>query len=1049
MTPLQFRIVDGIYTYWVNHTVWNSALSLAGLRWYEFNQDTSGIPFIIQQGTWFPDRLTHRWLGSLAVDRDGNMAIGYSATRTDVGGPTIRYAGRLRTEPAGTLGPLENSFATPGYTIADNLNGVSDHPWGRQSQMSIDPADECLFWYTNSYFVAPVVLNQLWATRIGAFSFPNCGGGQNVRISLHTNGTQGNKSSGMDFEMYSVGISSDGRYVVFSSDATNLVAGDVNNLRDIFLRDRDVDMDGIYDETGQVSTTLISRDPNGLPANGNSWDVAISGNSRYIAYSSEASNLLLTADTNGTADVFVYDRFLDTTTRVSVTSGGAQAIGRSDQPFLNYTGRLVVFRSTAQNLAPGPMYNGTNIFLRDRDTDLNGDFDDTGGVVTALVSTNLNTPAGSPFPAPGAASFVDCYTPTISDSDFTSSSPAASQIINIAFACRITAPIGSSSVFGAVFAVNGLNIPPTITRVPSAPAVETAYTPFISGNGRFVVFVAQSWPVTPVAGTIMRMDFPSFSFASLIRISTTFLNPLVFTANPSFSPSISRDGRFVAYASNAPDLDIFPPDLNNLRDIFLWDEETGSNQRISLDFMGGDTNDWSFAPVISGDGGHVAYVSEASDLVNNDTNNVWDVFAFNGDQVRPKFLSIPSDQVVSPGSTVSVPVNFNSQGQSIDTVTFSIDFDEVCLAFDPTDSDADDIPDAITFNVSSDFVSSVTYNAADKDGELDFAIFDWTPPVRTNLPDGTLATIQFTVKATCQAAPGSSNTARVGFSNNPPPSFGYLGQSILGSSSDGFVRITDGILGDCNGDGLVDAGDLSGLVLEIFDGDGSNPMDTVGGTFAGNPVGCNPNQDYVIDAGDLSCTILIIQGNGATCTGLASIPAKTSWFDAGIPGTVKLEIPDQVPSFLNADTVIPVNLETGGNAISSAVFSVDFDEAWLSIDPADSNHDGLPDAIELSLSQGFMASTAFDPTDQDGELDFVIYNNPMAIPKTFSDGTIAKLTMRTGSPVKPTLAFIDWASDPRPSFGSVLGTSLASLTLNGSAYIAQLPYRLFSSGILG
>jgi hypothetical protein len=104
------------------------------------------------------------------------------------------------------------------------------------------------------------------------------------------------------------------------------------------------------------------------------------------------------------------------------------------------------------------------------------------------------------------------------------------------------------------------------------------------------------------------------------------------------------------------------------------------------------------------------------------------------------------------------------------------------------------------------------------------------------------------------------------------------------------VRILEGLLGDCNGDSAVNAGDLSAFVLEIFDGDDVLPEDTPGGTFPGNPVGCNPNQDFVVDIADLSCTVHIIFGDTG-CTGINSLKGAMMFLDVGLPAQV-VELPE-------------------------------------------------------------------------------------------------------------------------------------------------------------
>ena len=360
----------------------------------------------------------------------------------------------------------------------------------------------------------------------------------------------------------------------------------------------------------------------------------------------------------------------------------------------------------------------------------------------------------------------------------------------------------------------------------------------------------------------------------------------------SYSPSISWDGRYVSFASEAFNLDVTLPDNNARRDVFLHDRqlaldgiyEVGLTNRVSIAFDGSEFNGWSFAPMVAPYGKHVAYVSEASDLVAGDTNNHWDVFAYDSERIVPIFLSIPANIPGSIGSTVTVPVYFSGSSSSIDTTTFSIDFDENCLSFDDGD------PNAIQFMVNSNFVTSASYDPTDTDGEINISIHDQISP-RTSIPDGVIVNIELTVKATCAAAPGSSRSARVGFSNDPIPSFGTYGVSVDGLSLDGFVRILEGLLGDCNGDSAVDAGDLSALVLEIFDGDDVLPENTPGGTFPGNPVGCNPNQDFVVDAGDLSCTVMIIFGNTG-CTGVSAAASEALYIELAAPINTASQLPE-------------------------------------------------------------------------------------------------------------------------------------------------------------
>jgi hypothetical protein len=139
----------------------------AGIRWYEI-RNPSTTPSIFQQGSYAPDA-THRWMGSAAMDQSGDIAIGYSASSSSVF-PSLRYAGRVPTDPLGTLGQGEATlFAGPG-----SQSGTSSR-WGDYSALTVDPVDDCTFWYTNEYYPAGATSFN-WRTRIGSFKFASCGG---------------------------------------------------------------------------------------------------------------------------------------------------------------------------------------------------------------------------------------------------------------------------------------------------------------------------------------------------------------------------------------------------------------------------------------------------------------------------------------------------------------------------------------------------------------------------------------------------------------------------------------------------------------------------------------------------------------------------------------------------------------------------------------------------------------------------------------------------------------------------------------------------------
>jgi uncharacterized membrane protein len=146
----------------VNHSV--VAGSGGGIRWYEI-QNPSGTPIVAQQSTFAPDS-NYRWMGSVAMDQAGDLAVGYSVASSSLS-PSIRYAGRVATDPAGTL-ESEIPIITGGGSQTQGLSR-----WGDYSAMQVDPVDDCTFWFTEEYMATTGSFN--WNTRIANFKFPGCG----------------------------------------------------------------------------------------------------------------------------------------------------------------------------------------------------------------------------------------------------------------------------------------------------------------------------------------------------------------------------------------------------------------------------------------------------------------------------------------------------------------------------------------------------------------------------------------------------------------------------------------------------------------------------------------------------------------------------------------------------------------------------------------------------------------------------------------------------------------------------------------------------------
>lgn len=162
MYRLQYRNFGTHESLVVNHDVDINGADLAGIRWYELRKVGASPWSIFQQGDYSPDG-THRWMGSIAMDKNGNMALGYSISSTTTS-PSIRYTGREQGEPLGTMPQGEFTIVNGGGS-----QGFSER-WGDYSSMNVDPTDDCTFWYTTLYF--PTSAN--WQTRIASFKFDNC-----------------------------------------------------------------------------------------------------------------------------------------------------------------------------------------------------------------------------------------------------------------------------------------------------------------------------------------------------------------------------------------------------------------------------------------------------------------------------------------------------------------------------------------------------------------------------------------------------------------------------------------------------------------------------------------------------------------------------------------------------------------------------------------------------------------------------------------------------------------------------------------------------------
>jgi subtilisin-like proprotein convertase family protein len=223
---LQYRNFGSYETLVGNFTVDASGAEQAGIRWFELRK-TAGVWNLYQEGTYAPDA-TNRWMGSIAMDGSGNIALGYSVTSSTVY-PGVRYAGRRPTDPLGTLPRGENTlFAGSGSQTS------SSNRWGDYSAMTVDPVDDSTFWYTNEYIPA----NGLWTTRIGAFAFGPPGNAKPHSVSLADGATVSGINFGDHFvPVINVTTPTNAGFFLTGTPALNATAGiDADDLPPVTFR---------------------------------------------------------------------------------------------------------------------------------------------------------------------------------------------------------------------------------------------------------------------------------------------------------------------------------------------------------------------------------------------------------------------------------------------------------------------------------------------------------------------------------------------------------------------------------------------------------------------------------------------------------------------------------------------------------------------------------------------------------------------------------------------------------------------------------------------
>ena len=518
----------------------------------------------------------------------------------------------------------------------------------------------------------------------------------NLLVSVNMKGDDSGNAAAQD-----EAVSADGRYVAFTSEASNLVSNDTNFQQDVFVRDL---RNGV--------TVLASVNAAGTAsANGRSSRPYLSADGRYVAFDSNAADLV-PGDTNGLFDVFIRDMQTQQTTRVSL--GGLGGAGQSNDDSyvaaMSADGRFVAFVSNATNIVPAQTGGFFQLYVHDMQTGetklasingagTGGSGDDiTAGALSADGHFMLFESASNDLVAGTNALGTNIYARDLQTN--------ATKLVNVNMAGNLsdygysTHPRISANGRYVVFestasdlVADDSNVATDIfirdlqtdtTRLVSVNAAGTdssnliSFGADISADGRYVTFVSSSTDLTSLTDNNRAFDvFMRDMQTNTTKLVSVSVNGAGNAASPPDGlrlPRISADGRFVLFISAASDL--APNDTNGHADLFLRDTQADSTRLLSMNYAGtasGNADSGGLKPQISADGQAVAYESFASDLVARDTNFNRDIFAWMASE-PPASIQFSSTNVIPPlaeGETAKLTITRTINTNTTVTVDYS------------------------------------------------------------------------------------------------------------------------------------------------------------------------------------------------------------------------------------------------------------------------------------------------------------------------------------------------------------------------------------------
>lgn len=404
-------------------------------------------------------------------------------------------------------------------------------------------------------------------------------------------------------------------------------------------------------------TARLSLNLDGLDPDDSSFEPSITPDGRYVAFASDASDLV-PGDENFSTDVFVLDTQTGEIERVSVASDGTEADDASYAPWISNNGCRIAFNSDSDELVDEDWNGGTDVFVHDRCDP---------GFGTKLASIWVR-PNNSTVGCPAGTYYADYGT------DWDERPSISGDGTRVLFAtdsgadeCWANADENwSTDIFVHDFTTNSTK---RVSQIISGE--EGAYQGVISQNGQYAAFrIIQkvnktTVPICPSfcwTSVVVRRDIDTLAWK---RVSET--NDSKAPDGPSFAPSMSADGRYVAFWSNATNLG-GTPDTNGLSDVYVRDMATTTTQRASVAVGGGQSNGVSREPAMSRDGSTVAFTSLASNLVGGPDSGFNDVFVRHLDHQQTLRASTTHDGSVADGASSWPAVNTNG-----DKVVFQSD----------------------------------------------------------------------------------------------------------------------------------------------------------------------------------------------------------------------------------------------------------------------------------------------------------------------------------------------------------------------------------------